>query len=220
MDSDLGNKKVMAKNIQYYLDKNGLTRKKLASDLNISYTTLSSWLQADSYPRIDKIEMMANYFKISKADLVENHDKKVPASNMEYLYNSDTVVMQIPLLGDITCGDPITPEENIEDYIPETYQKDNVPSGTLFALRAKGHSMEPTIPDGSTVIVRQQPSVEDGEIAAVLVDDETRATLKRVKHSNGVVMLQPDNRDYDPIVLTPTFPGKILGKAIKVEYPL
>ena len=72
--SDLGNKKVMADNIKHYLKRNGITRKKLSSDLDISYTTLASWLQADSYPRIDKIEMMANYFGVSKADLVEKHD--------------------------------------------------------------------------------------------------------------------------------------------------
>ncbi len=69
--SDLGNKEVMANNIKYYLHKNGISRKKLSTDLDIKYTTLSSWLQADSYPRIDKIEMMANYFGISKANLVE-----------------------------------------------------------------------------------------------------------------------------------------------------
>lgn len=55
--------------------------------------------------------------------------------------------------------------------------------------------MEPTIPDGSIVIIRQQPNVEDGEIAAVLVDDDARATLKRIKHSNDAVILQPDNRE-------------------------
>lgn len=74
--SDLGNKAIMAQNIQRLMDKRGVTRKKLADDLNLSYTTLSSWLQADSYPRIDKIEMMANYFGVNKADLVERQHKE------------------------------------------------------------------------------------------------------------------------------------------------
>lgn len=69
--STLGNKEVMAKNIQYYMDKKGIDRRKLSSDLNISYTTLTDWLKANTYPRIDKIEILANYFSISKADLVE-----------------------------------------------------------------------------------------------------------------------------------------------------
>ncbi|WP_429975499.1 helix-turn-helix domain-containing protein [Enterococcus sp. DIV0086] len=69
--SNLGNKEVMAKNIQYYMDRQGIDRRKLSDDLSISYTTLTDWLKAKTYPRIDKIEMLSNYFSISKADLVE-----------------------------------------------------------------------------------------------------------------------------------------------------
>lgn len=83
----------------------------------------------------------------------------------------------------------------VEGYIPELFFQ--TPSGTVFALRCKGHSMEPTIPDGSIVIVREQPEVEDGEIAAVQMHndgaDTDEATLKRVKHANGEVLLMPDN---------------------------
>lgn len=71
--SDLGNKDIMAKNIKYYLDRKGITGKDLAFAINVPPSTLYSWLQAASYPRIDKIEMMANYFGVSKAALVENH---------------------------------------------------------------------------------------------------------------------------------------------------
>lgn len=67
----LGNKEVFAENLQYYMDKNGLTRKQLSNITNIGYTTLSSWLQGDTYPRIDKVELLANYFKIQKSDLIE-----------------------------------------------------------------------------------------------------------------------------------------------------
>lgn len=74
--SDLGNKEVMAHNIQKYMDMHGVTRRKLSADLNLSYTTLSSWLQGDSYPRIDKIELMANYFHIKKSDLVERQSNE------------------------------------------------------------------------------------------------------------------------------------------------
>ena len=70
--SDLGNKEIMAENIRYYMDINQIDRNKLCSDLGIKYTTLCDWLNGKTYPRIDKIEMMANYFCIQKADLVEN----------------------------------------------------------------------------------------------------------------------------------------------------
>lgn len=83
--SDLGNKKIMANNIKYYLKKKSISRKKLAADLGISYTTIASWLQADSYPRIDKIEMMANYFGVDKSDLVEKRtaQKDITDSDLE-----------------------------------------------------------------------------------------------------------------------------------------
>ncbi|ANT43441.1 immunity repressor Cl [Lactococcus phage 53801] len=82
MPSDLGNLMVMAENIQYYLDKKGINSARLAEDLNIKYTTIRNWLQAKNYPRIDKIEMMANYFGIEKSDLVERRDNKT-GENME-----------------------------------------------------------------------------------------------------------------------------------------
>lgn len=74
--SDLGNKQVFAENLKRVMHKYGISRQKLASDLGFSYTTLSSWLQGANYPRIDKIEMIANYFHISKADLVEKYSSQ------------------------------------------------------------------------------------------------------------------------------------------------
>lgn len=73
--SGLGNKAIMAKNIKYYMNLKQVDRNKLCSDLKIKYTTLCDWLNAKTYPRIDKIEMMADYFGIQKADLVEDRDE-------------------------------------------------------------------------------------------------------------------------------------------------
>ncbi|MDG4958523.1 helix-turn-helix domain-containing protein [Lactococcus lactis] len=81
MPSDLGNLMVMAENIQYYLDKKGINSVKLAEDLGINYTTIRNWIQGRSYPRIDKIEMMANYFGIEKSDLVERKTDKIHSNN-------------------------------------------------------------------------------------------------------------------------------------------
>lgn len=71
--NNLGNKEIMAKNIQYYLDLKGKDRNEMCRDLGFKYTTVSNWLQGVKYPRIDKIEMMARYFGVTKADLVEDH---------------------------------------------------------------------------------------------------------------------------------------------------
>ena len=74
--SDLGNKQIMAKNIRKYLDLNNMTQTDLCNALGLKFMTVSDWVNAKSYPRIDKIEMMANYFGISKADLVEDQSEK------------------------------------------------------------------------------------------------------------------------------------------------
>lgn len=68
---DLGNKEIMSKNIKYYMDLTHKDRNQICSDLNIKYSTLTDWINGNVYPRIDKIELLANYFGINKSDLVE-----------------------------------------------------------------------------------------------------------------------------------------------------
>jgi repressor LexA len=98
--------------------------------------------------------------------------------------------------------------------------RDQVPTGKLFYLRAKGDSMVPTIPDGALVLVREQPEVESGAIAAVLVNGDTEATLKRVKRQGSLVILMPDNPEYEPIIVTTDNPARIIGRAVQVTQML
>ena len=117
---------------------------------------------------------------------------------------------KIPLLGPIACGAPILAEEHIEDYvdIPKNIHAD-------FALTCKGDSMiNARIFDGDIVYIRQQPSVENGEIAAVLIDGE--ATLKRVRLFDDHISLEPENPMYKPLVYWGDEMNTvhILGKAV------
>lgn len=73
--SDLGNKEIFAKNLKYYMKYYNKDRTQVADDLKIPYTTFNDWYNAVTYPRIDKIEMLANYFNIQKSDLIENKYK-------------------------------------------------------------------------------------------------------------------------------------------------
>ena len=120
----------------------------------------------------------------------------------------------VPLIGTIAMGAPITAEQNIEKYIPE-YMMDRYADDTLFALRCQGDSMYPLIPNGAIATIRQQTDVEDGEIAAVLINGE--ATLKKVLHVGKTVVLRPANPDYKDIILDKDHTGTILGKMIKYE---
>lgn len=117
---------------------------------------------------------------------------------------------KIPLVGTIACGQPILAEQNIEEYIsiPRHLAGD-------FALTCKGDSMiNARIFDGDIVYIRQQDTVENGEIAAVLIDGE--ATLKRVKLYDDHISLEPENPQYRPIVLWGEEMNtvRILGKAV------
>lgn len=69
--SNLGNKQIMADNLNHLIESRGLNKKEFASDINVPYTTVLGWTTGTTYPRIDKIEIMANYFKVDKSDLVE-----------------------------------------------------------------------------------------------------------------------------------------------------
>ena len=98
----------------------------------------------------------------------------------------------VPIVGEIACGEPITAEQNIEGYadLPDGVRAD-------FALRCKGNSMKPTFEPGDLVLIRQQPEVQNGQIAAVGINGE--ATLKHVyKKESGVVCVS-DNPEYQPM---------------------
>ncbi|TNX02596.1 hypothetical protein FIU54_13860 [Enterococcus faecium] len=69
-------------------------------------------------------------------------------------------------------------------------------------------------------MICKQPDVEEGEIAAVVINGDNEATLKRVKRQNGLTMLIPDNTDYKPYIITESNPDTILGKAVKVSFNL
>ena len=102
----------------------------------------------------------------------------------------------VPLVGTVTAGKPILATEMIEEYIPVAMRK----SGNYFALHVKGDSMiNAHILDGDIVIVEQTPVASNGEIVVALIDDE--ATVKRFYKENGRFRLQPENDEYEPIIV-------------------
>lgn len=184
-----------------------LSQEEVAHAIGVTKATVSKWEKGDiANMKRDKISQLSKVLKVSPLSILGMED-----------VSSEKRVL-IPILGVINCGNPILAEENIEGYQEEI--EETLPSGNLFYLRTKGDSMMPTIQENSKVLIRQQPSVEDGEIAAVLVNGDTEATLKRIKHQNGIVMLLADNSKYAPIIITPETPVKILGKAVKVSFDL
>lgn len=198
----------VGKKIKELRKENRLTQSDLAKKLDVSFTTVSSWEREANKPMMDKLSIMAELFGVPISVFFDNEEF---VSNRIEISN---ITIKIPILGTIACGDPILAEQNIDSY---TYElAETLPHGIIFGLIAKGDSMEPTIPNGATVLIREQSDVESGEIAAVLVNGDTEATLKRVKKIGSMIMLMPDNNKHDPIPVTKETPAKIIGKAVKV----
>lgn len=186
----------------------------VARDLNIPYTTYVNYEKETREPNSETLIALADYFHCTIDYLIGRSDERVNTDQIDIsnVKNIEPLpkIKKVPLLGTIACGEPILAEENIEDYInmPERIK------GT-FALRCKGDSMiNARIFDGDIVYIKEQPDVENGEIAAVLIENE--ATLKRVYKYENRIELRPEN----PTFKVMNFENeeleniRILGKAV------
>lgn len=209
LESAKKQREILAKNLNSLLKKKHLTQANVIRDLGIPEATVRSWFNGEKYPRLDKIQILSDYFNVPRSRITEEQTD---------MMGRVSSLVKIPVLGVITCGEPILADENLDGYREEI--ADLLPTGELFYLRTKGDSMVPTVPENSFVLIRSQPMVEDGEIAAVLVNGDEEATLKRIKHQGNVVMLLADNPTYAPYVITPDNPARIIGKAMKVSFDL
>jgi repressor LexA len=116
----------------------------------------------------------------------------------------------VPLVGRIAAGGPVLAEQAVEDVFP--LPRELVGEGTLFMLKVVGDSMiEAAICDGDWVVVRQQPTAENGEIVAAMIDGE--ATVKTYKRRDGHVWLLPHNPAFEPI---PGDDATVLGRVVSV----
>lgn len=187
--------------------KEKLTQKELAITIGAAHNSISNWENDQNMPDPNTIQNLCwalrvepNYFFSYEEDSIPLAENVMPMPEMH----------KIPLIGAIACGEPILAEEHIEEFIRTPRQ---IPAD--FALTCKGDSMiNARIFDGDIVYIRQQDTVDNGEIAAVLIDGE--ATLKRVQLFDDHISLEPENPQYRPLV----FWGEemntihILGKAV------
>lgn len=187
--STLGNKKIMASNIRRNLDKLGLNTKEFSNKLNFKYTTVLDWVNAKTYPRIDKIEKMANFFGIEKSELVEEFNQ-----DNTYLNKLNNTVMQLNTENKKKVVDyadnrlkdqmrqskihPINENDNtyyvdvlgsvsagtgewLTDEQHEEVMVNNEPPAHDFALRVNGDSMTPIFSDGQIIYVNKIYDTEE-----------------------------------------------------------
>ena len=205
-------KKVISARLNALLAKTPYKKADVVRQTGISESTVYDYFNGKTLPSPESIDKLARFFHVDKEQL----DPRFATLPENVIPVDQSHLIKIPLIGHIACGEPIIADQNIEGYITE-YFPDSVDPDSVFALKCEGDSMEPYILDGDIAYIRQQPEVEDGEIAAVLVDGDTRATLKRVKKVGNQVFLLPDNPKFSPIVLDEDHPGKIIGKMIKMS---
>ena len=195
----LGNKDIMANNIKYYMNLNGKTRTEMCEALGVKYTTFTDWVKGNTYPRIDKIELMANYFGIEKSDLVEQRS-----------VNRKHNAVEINVLGRVAAGIPIDAVEEIIDT--EEITEDMAKTGTFFGLQIHGNSMEPKFSEGDVVIVRQQDDAETDDIVIAIVNGD-EATCKKLKKYNDGIVLISTNPAYEPMYFSNK---EIMDKPVKI----
>ena len=203
--------RLFAKNLKYLRQKHGLEQIDLAHQLGRkSASSISEWESGRYTPKLKVLSEIAQIFKVNIDDMM-NIDLSVEPDNVIEVES----IENIPLMGNIACGNPILSEENIENYI--SFPTELLPSsGKVFFVKAQGDSMVPLIKDESLVLIRKQDVVENGEIAAVLLNGNGEVTLKKIRKINKSVLLTPINDHYDPIMVNKDNPAKILGKAVKV----
>lgn len=185
-----------------------ISQQELAGVLGVDRTMIGKYELKNNTPSDEILTKMANFFNVEKAYLLGVEEKTKKKTGIK-----------IPVLGRVVAGIPIEAITEIIDY--EEIAENVAATGEFFALIAKGDSMNPTIIDGDVLIIRQQDTVADGQVAIILIDGMD-ATVKRVHVTEGGISLLGDN----PAVFTPRFytnaeietlPIKIIGKVVEIR---
>ena len=199
-------------NINEQRKKLNLTLKDVADYVGVSEATVSRWESGNiANMRRDRISALAEILKVSPIDVMG-----ITERNESPQLTSKGVL--IPVLGYVRAGVPIEAVEEILDY--EEISQEQARTGEFFALKIKGDSMEPKISEGDVVIVRKQSTVENGELAVVLVNGDD-ATVKKFYRSNNGIKLVSTNPKFDPLFYTPTevnsLPVSVIGRVVELR---
>lgn len=186
-----------------------ITRKQIADFLGVHETTIKRYEDGDTKKLpTDRLEKIAKYLNTSIEYLMGwDEDTK-----------SNSKGIQIPVLGTVPAGIPISAIEDIIDYeeIPKSWEN----QGEFFGLKIKGDSMYPTLENGDVVIVKKQSTADNGDTVIVMVNGDD-ATCKRYERSDTGIMLIPNNNAYTPIFYTneeiESLPISIIGKVVELR---
>lgn len=197
--------------LRYLREKSGKSQEEVARILGISRPAYVAYETGRTTPS-RKLKELASLFNVS-TDFILGNEPISESGSTDLLRIVKKDANLVPRIGVIACGTPILAEQNIEGY---EYLRSDIQAD--FALVAKGDSMQDArICDGDVIFVKQQDDVENGEIAAVMIDGE--ATLKRIYHTGDTITLAPANPKYPPMVYSKDNcqQFKILGRVVCVQ---
>lgn len=201
-------KLIFSRNLLKLMDEKNITQEEIAKITGVSQQSVSNWVSAKLMPRMRAVEKIADYFHIMKSDLLEEQNAIKKKEGVK-----------IPILGRVIAGVPITAVEEILGY--EEISEQMAKTGEYFALRIQGTSMEPKMSEGDIVIVRHQDTVENGQIAIVLVNGD-EATVKKVKfRDDGIELIAFNSYVYEPHFYSKKeiaeLPVKIIGRVVELR---
>lgn len=193
MDTKQKQKDIFAHNLKKQLLIKNKTQADIVNDLKLTSSTVSDWANAKKYPRMDKVQMIADYLGIYKSDLIEEKDEEIyKSANISFI--------KIPLYEPISCGTGAFVEDNIIDYIAVPDDGLN-PYKDYFAQIADGDSMiDVGIANGDIIVFEKSNTIDDGKIGCFCIDEGV-ATCKKIKKGPSFIQLIPANPKYDPIVI-------------------
>ena len=190
-----------------------INQRELANFLKVAPSTISMYESGQREPNFEVLESLADFFNVDLNYLLGKSDKttKLMLENEQKPQG-----LQIPVLGTVAAGIPISAVEDILDYeeIPQSWES----QGEFFALKIKGDSMEPRMESGDVVIVKQQSDANSGDTVIVLVNGDD-ATCKRLQKTDNGIMLVSTNPKYPPMFFSKedivNKPVVILGKVVE-----
>lgn len=200
------------KNIKRLREEKGMSQDTLAK--------LTGYTDRSSITKIEKgqVDLQQSKIELFAKALGTTARELVGWENKPLTEKKKTGVI-INVLGSVAAGVPISAVEDIIDE--EEVTEDMARQGNLFGLRIKGHSMEPNICDGDTVIVKEQPDAENGETVIVLINGDEATCKKLYKYEDGSIRLVPNNPAFSPRLYTldeiNTLPVTIVGKVIELR---
>ena len=206
--NDIDIRHTFSMRLKTLLSEHEMTQNQLSKILGVSESTVGKWILEKSLPRMGIIQKLSEHFNVPKSYFLEKQDSPSKAI---------TKGVRIPILGRVVAGVPLEAITDIEGYEEITPKMASL--GEYFALRIKGHSMEPRIEDGEIVICKQQSDVESGDIAIVLVNGN-EATCKQIKKSpEGITLI-----GFNPVIYPPhfysnreieTLPITVIGRVVE-----